>query len=55
MEAEIVVQAQLRLVIAVLKMVRDVLPRMLAALPPSAQELNPEADLGAEPDITSEV
>jgi hypothetical protein len=54
-EDEIVVQAQLRLVVAVLKMARDVLPRMLAALPLSAQELNPQADLDAEPDITSEV
>ncbi|HEV7503485.1 MAG TPA: hypothetical protein VGS07_01065 [Thermoanaerobaculia bacterium] len=52
---EIVVQAQLRIVIVVLKMARDVLSRILAALPLSAQELDLQADLGAEPDITSEV
>ncbi|MGH7489077.1 MAG: hypothetical protein ACREMY_26260, partial [bacterium] len=54
-KSEAVVQAQLRLVVAVLKMVRDLLPRMLAALPLSAQELNPQADLDPEPDVTSEV
>ncbi|HSS78448.1 MAG TPA: hypothetical protein VLV54_17100 [Thermoanaerobaculia bacterium] len=54
-EGEIVVQAQLRIVVAVLKMARGALPRMLAALPLSAQERDPQADLGAEPDVTSEV
>lgn len=52
---EIVVQAQLRIVVAVLKMIRDLLQGALAALPPSAQEMDPQADLGAEPDVTSEV
>ncbi|HSS78786.1 MAG TPA: hypothetical protein VLV54_18850, partial [Thermoanaerobaculia bacterium] len=41
---EIVVQAQLRIVVAVLKMIRDLLQGALAALPPSAQEMDPQAD-----------
>ena len=53
--SEAVVQAQLRILIAILEMVRDVLPRMLAALPLSAQERDPQADLDAEPDVTSEL
>lgn len=53
--SEIVVQAQLRILIAILEMVRDVLPRMLAALPLSAQERDPQADLDAEPDVTGEL
>ncbi|HEV7508746.1 MAG TPA: hypothetical protein VGS07_27955 [Thermoanaerobaculia bacterium] len=52
---ETVVQAQLRILVAILEMVRNVLPRMLAALPPSALEREPQADLDAEPDVTSEL
>jgi len=52
---EIVAQAQLRIVIVVLKMVRDLLQSILAALPLSAQERDPQTDLGAEPDVTSEI
>jgi len=51
----IVAQAQLRIIVAVLKMVRDFLQSVVAALPLSAQERDPQADLGAEPDVTSEI
>jgi hypothetical protein len=50
-----VAQAQIRILVAVLKMVRDLLQRVLAALPLSAQERNPQGDLDADPDITSEI
>jgi len=50
-----VAQAQIRILVAVLKMARDMLQRVLAALPLSARERNPEADLDADPDITSEI
>ena len=50
-----VAQAQIRVLVAVLKMVRDLLQRVLAALPLSAQERNPQGDLDADPDITSEI
>jgi hypothetical protein len=49
------VQAQLRILVAVVKMVRDLLQGALAALPLSAEERDLQADLGAEPDVTSEV
>jgi hypothetical protein len=54
-EAEAVVQAQFRIIAALQKLVRDLLQSALAALPLSAQELNPQADPEAEPDVTSEV
>src|SRR5258707_463869 len=50
-----VAQAQIRILVAVLKMVRDFLQSVLAALPPSAHERNPRVDFDAEPDITSEL
>jgi hypothetical protein len=50
-----VAQAQIRIIVAVLKMIRDFLQSILAALPLSAQERNPQADLDAEPGITSEI
>ena len=52
---EIVVQAQVRIVVALLKMARDLLQGAQTALPLSAQELDRDADLGAKPDVTSEV
>jgi hypothetical protein len=36
-------------------MVRDLLQRVVAALPLSAQERNPQGDLDADPSITSEI
>jgi hypothetical protein len=51
----IVAQAQLRIIVAVLKMARDFLQSIGAALPLSAQERDPQADLGAKPDVTSEI
>jgi len=53
--SEIVAQAQLRIVVAFLKMARDLLQSALIALPLSAQERDPKADLGAKPDVTSEI
>ena len=50
-----VAQARIGILVAVLKMVRDFLQSALAALPLSAQELNPQDDLAAKPDVTSEV
>jgi hypothetical protein len=51
-----VAQAQIRILAAVLKMIRDLLQKVLAALPLSAQERNPQGgDLDADPDITSEI
>jgi len=50
-----VAQAQIRILGAFLKTVRDLLRRVLAALPLSAQERNPQGDLDANPDITSEI
>ncbi|HSS77218.1 MAG TPA: hypothetical protein VLV54_10790 [Thermoanaerobaculia bacterium] len=50
-----VAQAQLRIIVAVLKMIRDFLQAVVAALPLSAQERNPQADLGDEIDVTSEI
>jgi len=50
-----VAQAQIRILVAVLKMIRDFLQSILAALPLSAQELNPLGDPAAKPDVTSEV
>jgi hypothetical protein len=50
-----VAQAQIRIVVAVLKMITDALQRILAALPLSARERNPQADLGAETDVISEI
>src|SRR5258708_5978211 len=51
----IVAQAQLRFVVAVLKMVRNFLQSIVTALPLSAQERDPQADLGAKPDVTAEI
>jgi len=51
----IVAQAQLRILVAVLKMIRDFLQSILAALPLSAQERDPQADLGFKPEVTSEI
>jgi hypothetical protein len=51
----IVAQAQIRIVVAVLKMITEALERILAALPRSARERNPQADLGAETDVISEI
>jgi len=50
-----VAQARISILLAVLKMVRDFLQSALAALPLSAQELNPQGDPAAKPDVTSEV
>jgi len=50
-----VAQARIGILVAVLKMIRDFLQSALAALPLSAQELNPQGDLDAKPDVTSEV
>lgn len=50
-----VAQAQIRILVAILKMVRDLLQRVLAALPLSAQERNLQDDLDADPDLTSEI
>jgi hypothetical protein len=50
-----VAQARIAILAAVLKMVREFLQSALAALPLSAQELNPQGDLAAKPAVTSEV
>ncbi|MFY9825534.1 MAG: hypothetical protein WAM82_29440 [Thermoanaerobaculia bacterium] len=51
----IVAQAQIRILVAVLKMVRDMMRAVLAALPLTAQERDPLVDLDADPGITSEL
>ena len=51
----IVAQAQIRILVAVLRMVRDMLQAALAALPLTAQERDPQADLDADPGITGEI
>ena len=54
-EGVTVAQAQIRLLLELVRLVRAGLQGVLADLPPSPEEQDREVDLGGETDVTSEV